>query len=110
MKKGIKIILASVLILLIIFGVMFISKNNKIDDLRVSNLFITTKEVQGKLTGYLTKKCRKIIFIDSAGFNHSFRSARYAAKELKISYQTILDICNKKVKKPKFNLKFQEEK
>ena len=29
MKKGIKIILASVLILLIIFGVMFISKNNK---------------------------------------------------------------------------------
>ena len=30
MKKGIKIILASVLILLIIFGVMFISKNNKI--------------------------------------------------------------------------------
>lgn len=28
MKKGIKIILASVLILLIIFGVMFISKNN----------------------------------------------------------------------------------
>ena len=30
MKNGIKIILASVLILLILFGVMFISKNNKI--------------------------------------------------------------------------------
>jgi hypothetical protein len=27
-----------------------------------------------------------------------------------VSYQTVLDICNKKVKKPKFNLKFQEEK
>lgn len=89
---------------------LVISKNNKIDDLRVSNLFITTKEVQGKLTGYLTKKCRKIIFIDSAGFHHSFRSTRYAAKELGVSYQTVLDICNKKVKKPKFNLKFQEEK
>lgn len=31
MKKGIKVILASLLILLIIFGVMFISKNNKIE-------------------------------------------------------------------------------
>lgn len=88
---------------------LVISKNNKVDDLRVSNLFITTKQVQGKLTGYLTKKCRKIVYIDKAGFKHVFRSVRYAGKELGISYQTVLDTCNKKIKRPKFDLRFQEE-
>lgn len=88
---------------------LVISKNNKVDDLRVSNLFITTKQVQGKLTGYLTKKCRKIVYTDKAGFKHVFRSVRYAGKELGISYQTVLDTCNKKIKRPKFDLRFQEE-
>ena len=89
---------------------LVINKNNKIDDLRASNLFITTKQVQGKLTAYLTKRCKKIVYTDNAGFKHIFRSSRYAAKELGVSYQTVLDICNKKVKNPRFNLKFQEEK
>lgn len=54
MKKVIKIILISVLILLIIFGIMFISKNNKIKpeikEQNNSNSIIETKEIgQGTL-------------------------------------------------------------
>ena len=57
MKKGIKIILASVLILLIIFGVMFISKNNKIKS------EIKEENNQGviRITLKYTEKGKKVI-------------------------------------------------
>lgn len=57
MKKGIKIILASVLILLIIFGVMFINKNNKIKsgikEENNSGIITETEEIGQGTLGFL---------------------------------------------------------
>lgn len=86
-----------------------IPKNNNREDLRVSNLFIITKSQLGKITGYKTSQTRKIIYTDNLGYKTTYRSARQAGIELGTSYQTVLDICNGKRKKPKFNIRFKEE-
>lgn len=77
-------------------------------DLNVKNMFITTKSNLGKITGGKTRRAKKIYYYDNLNYRHTFPSARSLAKHLGVSYQTILDIANGKVKKPKFNVKWCE--
>lgn len=85
-----------------------ITKNNNTFDIRVNNLFITTKRNLGQITGYQSGKSKRVAYYDSTGYKFTYRSARECAKQLNTNYQTILDICNKKNKrKPAFNVEFE---
>lgn len=84
-----------------------ITKNNDPKDIRVSNLFITTTKYLGQLTGGKTKIAKKVIYTDRAGYEFTYSSVRKCAKELGLSYQTILDYCNGKVDKPKKQVRFK---
>lgn len=85
-----------------------INKNGNCFDLNIKNLFITNHKELGKITGGTTRKTIKVEYIDSAGFHHTFQSIRKAAKELNISYETVSNICKRKVKNPKYNLSYKE--
>ena len=87
-----------------------INKNNDPKDVRVSNLFITSKKNLGQITGGKSSKSKRVIYYDHLGFRTSYPSARKLAKELGVSYQTVLDIVNNKTKKPKFKIEWEEEK
>ena len=86
-----------------------INKNNNRHDLRVENLFITTRSNLGSITGGKSSKAKRIIYYDNLEFATSYPSARKLAKELGVSYQTVLDIANGKTKKPKFKIKWKED-
>lgn len=86
-----------------------INKNNNRHDLRVENLFITTRSNLGAITGGKSSCAKRIIYYDNLDFATSYPSARILAKELGVSYQTVLDIANGKTKKPKFKIKWKED-
>lgn len=66
----------------------------------IENLACATKEELGKITGYKAK-AMKVAKIDKEGkIVKTYRSAREAGKDNHMSYQTILDRCNNKIKKP----------
>lgn len=85
--------------------------NGDWQDLRASNIRWLSKKELGSLTGYSPINSRGVELLDEAGrVVKTYRSARAAAKELYVSYQTVLDICNKKVKKePIVNVRFKKE-
>jgi hypothetical protein len=85
-----------------------ITKNGNNEDLRVKNLFITTKSNLGKITGYKCSQSKRVYYYDNTGYRHSFRSARECSKQLGVSYQTILDYCYNRVKKPKFKVRWAD--
>lgn len=76
-------------------------KNGITFDNRASNLaFISRKEL-GQKSGGNTRKRRSVLKIDASGEAVAvYRSAREAGKENHMSYQTVLDRCHGKVKKP----------
>lgn len=86
-----------------------VCKNGDRSDIRVSNLFITTKSQLGKITGHKTSKSKKVYYFDNTGYRQSFRSARECAKQLGVSYQTILDYCHNRVENPKYNVQFVDK-
>lgn len=71
------------------------------------NLRVVSLQELGKLTGHLSKS-RRVVEIRNDEIIRSWPSARKAAKELYVSYQTVMDYCNKKVKKPMFNLMWEK--
>lgn len=88
--------------------VVFI-KDGKWKHIWANNLEWVTKEEMGAKTGYSPKRSKEVELLDENGqVIQTFRSARAAGKELFISYQTALDYCHKKVKKPLLNLRFKE--
>ena len=90
-------------------GEVVINKNNNRFDLNITNLFITTKKNLGAITGGKNSKAKRIIYFDNLGYKTSYPSARLLAKELGMCYQTILNIANKKTKKPKLKVEWEEE-
>ncbi len=69
------------------------------------NLKLVSRRECGKLMGGTAKKAFYIIELDKNGKHlRSWRSARAAAKDLHCSYQTVLNIVNKKTKKPLYKL------
>lgn len=70
--------------------------NNNID-----NLAAVSKSELGKVTAWKSKAKRRVEKIDKEGnVVKIYRSSREAAKYENMSYQTILDRCHNKVKKP----------
>lgn len=85
--------------------VYHINKNNADNFYR--NLKILSKKELGKLTG-ANSKSQSVIEIKNNEIFRRWASARKAAKDLYISYQTVMDYCNEKVKKPMYNLMWEE--
>lgn len=83
-------------------------KNRLITDNHYSNLKIVNLKELGILTGYKSRS-QRVVEISGKEIVRDWSSARKAAKDLFVSYQTVMDYCNKKVKKPMFNLMWEED-
>lgn len=83
-------------------------KNRYEDDNRVYNLEVINLHELGKRTGHISKS-QRVVEVKDNEIVRDWPSARKAAKDLYISYQTVMDYCNKKVKKPMFNLMWEED-
>lgn len=84
--------------------------DRKIKNLRnnqLSNLECVSRAKSGERTGGMSKS-KPVEMLDENGeVIDWWKSARKAAIDLHCSYQTIMDICNKKVKKPMFNIRWE---
>lgn len=75
---------------------------------KATNLEWVSARECGRLTGYTLERSKVVERLDAEGnVIATYRSARDAAKHLYISYQTVLDYCNKKVAKPLYELRFK---
>lgn len=83
-------------------------KNKMAFDNRYWNLKILSLNELGYITGYRSKS-RRVVEVKSREIIRSWSSARKAAKDLFISYQTVTDYCNNKVEKPMFNLMWEKD-
>ncbi len=86
-----------------------INNNGNRFDLRVRNLFITNRKNLGAITGGKTSKSKRIVYYDNLNYRFVYPSARNLAKQLKVSYQTILNIANHKTKNPKWKINWKIE-
>lgn len=86
-----------------------ININNDRFDLRVKNLFITTRKSLGSITGGKSSKSKRIVYYDNINYRFVYSSARALAKQLQISYQTVLNIANNKIKKPRWKIVWESE-
>ncbi len=83
-------------------------KNGLEFDNHYKNLKIVTLKELGKLTGYISKS-QRVVQIEKQEIIKEWPSARKAAKELFVSYQTVMDYCNGKVQKPMYKLMWEED-
>ncbi len=71
-----------------------------VTDNRADNIGFIDRKRLGSLTGGRTRKRKAVFKVDKTGNEvEIYRSARQAAKENHMSYQTVLDRCHGKVKK-----------
>lgn len=83
-------------------------KNKLENDNYYKNLEILSLEELGKRTGHISKS-KRVVEVKDNEVVREWRSARRAAKDLFVSYQTVMDYCNKKVKNPMFNLMWEDD-
>ena len=83
-------------------------KNHLSFDNFYRNLEILSPKELGKRTGYIATS-KRVVEVKNNEIVRTWRSTRKASKELFISRQTISDYCNKKVKKPMFNLMWEDD-
>lgn len=83
-------------------------KNKLAFDNRYWNLKVLSLNELGKMTGYRSKS-QRVVEVKSGEIIRSWPSARKAAKDLFVSYQTVMDYCNEKVQKPMFNLMWEKD-
>lgn len=83
-------------------------KNKIENDNCVNNLKIVSLQELGKLTGHISKS-QRVIEVKGGEINRIWSSARKAAKDLFVSYQTVVDYCNRKVQQPMFNLRWEDD-
>lgn len=72
------------------------------------NLEVLSGEELGKRTGHIARS-KRVVEVKNGEIVRSWRSTRKASKELFLCRQTISDYCNKKVKKPMFNLMWEDD-
>lgn len=72
------------------------------------NLKIMSASEVGKRTGHIGRS-RAVVEIKNNEIVRRWRSSREAARNLYISFQTICDYCNNKVKKPMLNLMWEDD-
>ena len=76
-------------------------KNGIVTDNHVDNIGFISRSELGKMTGHMTNKRKCVFKVDENGNEvEVYRSAREAAKQNNMSYQTVLDRCHNKVKNP----------
>lgn len=76
-------------------------KNHIVTDNRVENIGFIDRSKLGKETGHMSGKRKTVFKVNRAGEDvEVYRSAREAARKNNMSYQTVLDRCNGKVKNP----------
>lgn len=85
-----------------------LNKNGKIFDCRADNLVIMSKSERGKVTGALSKS-RPVGLFENGKMIKQWTSARKAAPDLFCSYQCVMEICNKKTKRPLFDVRWLDE-
>ena len=89
-------------------GMIVIRKNGILRDSHPDNLYLTTPRKHNKKTGALSRSKPVELLNDDGEVIDSWPSARKAAKDLFVSYQTVMDICNKRVKKaPLLNVRWE---
>ncbi|OTN84034.1 hypothetical protein A5819_003584 [Enterococcus sp. 7E2_DIV0204] len=80
-------------------GFLVIRKISVLTENGMHNLTLRSKKQHGKKTGPKSRSQAVELLSEDGSVIDSWASARKAAKDLFVSYQTIIDICNKKVKK-----------
>lgn len=78
-------------------------------ELKLDALEVVDKSKCASITGALAKprfERRNVGLYKNGALIRSWPSCRKAAKDLFCSYQTVLDVCHGKVKKPMFDLRF----
>ena len=89
-------------------GHIVIRRNKNLRDSHVDNLKLTTYKIHNVQTGAKAKSKPVELLDDNGKVIDSWPSARKAAKELFVSYQTVIDICNKKVKTKTVNVRWEK--
>ena len=73
-------------------------KNGILCDNRADNLALIDMHTLGKISGGRTNRCKQVVKISESGEEvEIYKSAREAARQNFMSYQTVLDRCHKKV-------------
>lgn len=75
-------------------------------NLKLENINVMSIHECHHITGKMSKVNKKVGYYVDGKLTKKFRSARQAGKELYISYQTVSDYCNKKVKNPMMDLRW----
>ena len=76
-------------------------KNGIVTDNHADNIGFISRSELGKMTGHMANKRKCVFKVDENGNEvEVYRSAREAAKQNNMSYQTVLDRCHNKVKNP----------
>jgi len=83
-------------------------KNKVESDNYYRNLEVIGLRELGKRTGHISKS-QRVVEVKGDEIIRDWPSARKAAKDLFISYQTVMDYCNKKVKKPMYYLMWEDD-
>ncbi len=83
-------------------------KNKIEDDNFYRNLEVISLKELGKRTGYMSKS-KRVVEVKNNEIVRDWGSARKASKDLFISYQTVMDYCNNKVKRPMYNLMWEDD-
>ena len=82
-------------------GLVPYHKNGIVTDNHADNIGFATKSELGRMTGHKTNGRKSVIKVSEDGEEvEIYRSAREAAKANHMSYQTVLDRCHNRVKKP----------
>lgn len=91
-------------------GYVIFKKNGIKSDNRLINLKVITKEECGKVTGQRSRRKPVELLDDDGVVIDSWKSARAASLALHMSHQSVTNICNKKVKNPMMNLRWERVK
>ncbi len=79
--------------------------DNDYKNINVNNLKWVSASYIGKITGYKSKSIPVEVITKNKEIK-KYRSVRNCAKNMNVSYQTILDYLNKKVKNPMFTVRY----
>ena len=75
-------------------------------ELDLENIKVMSKSECSSITGKMARANKPVGLYENGKLKKKYDSAREAAKHLYMSYQTVSDYCNKKVKKPMMDLRW----
>ena len=75
-------------------------------ELDLKNIKIMSKSECSSITGKMARGSKSVGLYENGKLKRKYSSTREAAKHLYLSYQTVSDYCNQKVKKPMMDLRW----